>query len=158
MIFNRLLLGIIDLKIMKNEKNIMKTLITAFALFLVTITFAQSTAYHSDDKLGKKSITGQWFISGVKQDMLLMQPSTVAYAKVYRELKKALDFYGLKFDEPIKDESVISSLCKSVEDFEIMDLTIQTNSSEINMAWKSDIVIISWICSVDSYGMAIKEL
>ncbi len=143
---------------MKNEKNIMKTLITAFALFLVTITFAQSTAYHSDDKLGKKSITGQWFISGVKQDMLLMQPSTVAYAKVYRELKKALDFYGLKFDEPIKDESVISSLCKSVEDFEIMDLTIQTNSSEINMAWKSDIVIISWICSVDSYGMAIKEL
>ena len=136
----------------------MKTLITVFALFLVTITFAQSTAYHSDDKLGKKTITGQWFISGVKQDMLIMQPSTVAYAKVYRELKKALDFYGLKFDEPIKDESVISSLCESIEDFETMNLTIRTNSSEINMAWKSDIVIISWICSVDSYGMLITEL
>lgn len=111
----------------------MKTLITAFALFLVTITFAQSTAYHSDDKLGKKTIIGQWFISGVKQDMLIMKPSTVAYAKVYRELKKALDFYDLKFDESVKDESVISSLCESVEDFEIMDLTIQTNSSEISM-------------------------
>ena len=136
----------------------MKTLITIFALFLATITFAQSTAYHSGDKLGKKSITGQWFISGVKQDMLLMQTNTVAYAKLYRELKKALDFYGLNFDEPVKDESVISSLCKSVEDFETMNLTIQTNSSEIDMIWKSDIVIISWICSVDSYGMLITEL
>lgn len=136
----------------------MKTLITAFALFLVTITFAQSTAYHSDDKLGKKTIIGQWFISGVKQDMLIMKPSTVAYAKVYRELKKALDFYDLKFDESVKDESVISSLCESVEDFEIMDLTIQTNSSEISMTWKSDIVIIAWFCGKDSYGMAITEL
>jgi hypothetical protein len=136
----------------------MKTLFTVFALLMVTITFAQSTAYHSSDKLGKKSITGQWFSSGVKQDMLVMQPSTVAYAKVYRELKKALDFYGLKFDEPVNDESVISSLCKSVEDFETMDLTIQTNSSEIGMTWKSDLVIILWRCSVDSYGMAISEL
>lgn len=136
----------------------MKTLITVFALFLVTITFAQSTAYHSGDKLEKKSITGHWFISGVKQDMLVMLPSTVAYAKVYRELKKALDFYGLKFDEPINDESVISSLCESVEDFETMDLTIQTNSSEIGMTWKSDLVVILWLCSVDSYGMAITEL
>jgi hypothetical protein len=136
----------------------MKTLITVFALFLVTITFAQSTAYHSGDKLGKKYTTGQWFISGIKQDVLVMQPSTVAYAKVYRELKKALVFYGLNFDEPIKDESVISSLCNSVEDFETMDLTIQTNSSEIGMTWKSDLVIISWLCTVDSYGMAITEL
>lgn len=135
----------------------MKKLITVFALFLATITFAQSTAYHSNDKLGKKTITGQWFISGVKQDMLIMEPSTVAYAKVYRELKKALAFYDLKFDEPWKDESVISSLCKSVEDFEIMDLTIGTKSSEINMVWKSDMVVISWICSAGTYGMAITE-
>lgn len=136
----------------------MKTLITTFSLFLVTITFAQSTDYHSGDKLGKKAITGQWFISGVKQDMLVMNPSTVAYAKVYRELKKALDFYDLKFDEPVKDESVISSLCKSVEDFEMMDLTIKTNSSEISMTWKNDFVIISWICKVDAYGIGISEL
>jgi hypothetical protein len=136
----------------------MKTRITVLALFFVTITFSQSTDYHSDDKLGNKTITGQWFISGVKQDMLIMKPNTVAYAKVYRELKKALDFYGLKFDMPIKDESVISSLCKSVEDFEIMNLTIQTNSSEINRTWKSDLVIITWLCTLESYGIAITEL
>jgi hypothetical protein len=136
----------------------MKSLVTVFALLLITITFAQSTAYHSDDKLGKKNILGKWFISGVKQDMLIMQPNTVAYAKVYREVKKALDFYGLKFEEPLKDESVISSLCKSFDDFETMDLTIKISSSEIDMTWKSDLVIITWICNVDSYGMAITEL
>lgn len=136
----------------------MKTFITISAIFFVTIIFAQSTAYHSDIKLGKKTLTGQWYNSGVKQDMLIMQPSTVAYAKVYRELKKALDFYALEFDKPVKDESVISSLCKSVEDFEIMDLTIGAKSSEINMVWKSDLVVIIWICTVDSYGVAIKEL
>ena len=135
----------------------MKTLITVLTLFLVTITFAQSTAYHSDIKLEKKAVFGKWFNSEVRVDMLIMKPSTVSYAKVYRELKKALDFYDLKFDEPIKDESVISSLCKSVADFEIMNLTIQTNSSEISMTWKSDIVIIMWICSVDDYSLLIKE-
>ncbi len=136
----------------------MKTFITAITLSLITITSAQSTAYHSGEKLGTKSITGKWFIAGIKQDMLIMEPSTVAYAKVYREVKKALDFYGLKFDEPYRDESVISSLCKSVEDFELMDLTIGSKSSEIDMGWKSDLVIISWICTDETYGIAIQEL
>jgi hypothetical protein len=87
-----------------------------------------------------------------------MLSSTVSYAKVYREVKKALDFYGLQFDEPLEDESVISSLCKSVEDFEMMNLTISTESSEIKMSWKSDLVFISWNCNTETYGMIIKEL
>lgn len=136
----------------------MKTFITIFAFFLFTITFAQSTAYHSDIKLGKKPITGQWYNSGVNEDMLIMNPSPVAYAKVYREVKKALDFYALEFDKPIKDESVISSLCTSVEDFEMMDLTIGSEKSEIKMVWKSDLVVIMWLCTKDSYGLVINEL
>jgi hypothetical protein len=136
----------------------MKKLFTAFALFLLTISFAQSTAYHSGDKLGKKTIAGKWFVSGVNQDMLIMVPiNTVSYAKVYRELKKALDFYGLQFNEPSKDESVISSLCKSVEDFEMMDLTIKTNSSEISMSWDSDLVLIAWNCTTEAYTLQILE-
>ena len=87
-----------------------------------------------------------------------MKPNTVAYAKVYRELKKALQFYDFKFTEPKTDESVISSLCKSIEDFEMMDLTIKTNSSEIKMVWENDFAIIVWICTVDYYGLQIKEL
>ena len=139
-------------------KNIMKLLITIFTLFLATITFSQSTDYHSDKKLGKKIVEGKWFNSGVKEDGLIMYPSPVAYAKVYRELKKALDFYDLQFDSPINNESVISSLCKSVEDFEIMDLTISTNSSEINMVWKNSFAVIVWICKKDAYALTIKEL
>jgi hypothetical protein len=135
----------------------MKKLFTAFAFFLVTISFAQSTAYNSDDKLGKVVLTGKWFNSGVKQDMLIASSSTVGYAKVYRELKKALDFYGLQFDEPALDESVISSLCKSLEDFEMMNLTIRTESSEIKKFWDSDLVFISWTCNTQFYGMSIKE-
>lgn len=136
----------------------MKNFFTAFALFLVTISLAQSTAYHSGDKLGTKTVAGKWFISGVNQDMLIMIPiNTVSYAKVYRELKKALDFYGLQFDSPSKDESVISSLCKSVEDFEMMDLTIKTNSSEISMSWDSDLVLIAWICTTEAYTLQILE-
>lgn len=136
----------------------MKKLFTVFAFFLVTISFAQSTAYNSDKQLGKVSVAGKWFNTGVKEDMLIMLSSTVSYAKVYREVKKALDFYGLQFDEPIEDESVISSLCKSVEDFEMMHLTISTESSEIKMSWKSDLVFISWNCNTETYGMIIKEL
>ena len=135
----------------------MKKLFTAFALFLVTISFAQSTAYHSADKLGKADVTGKWFNSGVKQDMLIMTPSTVSYAKVYREVKKALDFYGLQFDEPVVDESIISSICKSVEDFEMMNLTISTESSEIKRLWDSDLVFISWTCTTQFYSIAITE-
>ncbi len=138
--------------------NIMKKLYTAIALFLVTISFAQSTAYHSDKKLSKTTVAGKWFNSGAKQDMLIMIPiNTVSFAKVYRELKKALDFYGLQFDEPSKDESVISSLCKSVEDFEMMDLTIKTNSSEISMSWDSDLVLIAWNCTTEAYTLQILE-
>jgi hypothetical protein len=136
----------------------MKNFFTAFVLFLVTISFAQSTAYHSGDKLGKKTVAGKWFISGVNNDMLIMVPiNTVSYAKVYRELKKALNFYGLQFNEPSKDESVISSLCKSVEDFEMMDLTIKTNSSEISMSWDSDLVLIAWNCTTEAYTLQIFE-
>ena len=135
-----------------------KTLITTFILFLAANAFAQSTDYHSSEKRGKKAIIGQWYISGVKQDALIMKPNTVAYAKVYRELKKALQFYDFKFTEPKTDESVISSLCKSIEDFEMMDLTIKTNSSEIKMIWENDFAIIAWICTVDYYGLQIKEL
>lgn len=135
----------------------MKKLYTAFALFLVTITFAQSTAYNSDKTLGKATVAGKWFNAGVKQDMLIMIPSTVSYAKVYREVKKALDFYGLQFDEPIDDQSIISSICKSVEDFEMMNLTISTESSEIKMSWKSDLVFISWICNTEVNSLAITE-
>lgn len=136
----------------------MKTFITISAIFFVTIIFAQSTAYHSDIKLGKKAIIGQWYNSGVNQDSYVLIPSTVAYAKVYREVKKALDFYALEFDKPIKDESVISSLCTSVEDFEMMDLTIGSEKSEIKMVWKSDLVVIMWLCTKDSYGLVINEL
>lgn len=136
----------------------MKKLFTTFALFLVTVSFAQSTAYNSDKKLGKVAVAGKWFNTGVKEDMLIILPSTVSYAKVYREVKKALDFYGLQFDEPTEDESIISSLCKSVEDFEIMNLTISTESSEIKKIWQSDLVYISWSCNTETYGMVIKEL
>ena len=75
-----------------------------------------------------------------------------------RRMKKALQFYDFKFTEPKTDESVISSLCKSFEDFEMMDLTIKTNSSEIKMVWENDFAIIVWICTVDYYGLQIKEL
>lgn len=44
-----------------------KTLITTFILFLAANAFAQSTDYHSSEKLGKKAIIGQWYISGVKK-------------------------------------------------------------------------------------------
>lgn len=135
----------------------MKKLFTAFTLFLVTISFSQSTAYHSGEKLGKVAVTGKWFNSGVKQDMLIVSSSTVGYAKLYREVKKALDFYGLQFDETALDESVISSLCKSVEDFEMMNLTISTESSEIKKFWDSDLVFISWTCNTEYYGMSIRE-
>lgn len=135
----------------------MKKLFTAFAFFLVSISFAQSTAYHSDKVLGKEAVAGKWFNNGVKHDMLMMSPSTVSYAKVYREVKKALDFYGLQFDEPIVDESIISSICKSVEDFEMMNLTISTESSEIKKFWDSDLVFISWRCDTEYYSMSIKE-
>ena len=135
----------------------MKKLFTACAFFLVTISFAQSTAYHSGDKLGKVALSGKWFNSGVKQDMLIVSSSTVGYAKVYREVRKALDFYGLQFDEPALDESVISSICKSVEDFEMMNLTISTESSEIKKFWDSDLVFISWTCNIEYYSIFIKE-
>lgn len=149
-------LTIFDFKV--KTKLIMKNFFTAIALFLVTISFAQSTAYHSDKKLSKTTVAGKWFNSGANQDMLIMVPvNTVSYAKVYREMKKALDFYGLQFDEPFEDESVISSLCKSVEDFEMMDLTIKTDSSEIRMNWKSDLVFISWVCTKEGYSIAITE-
>jgi len=136
----------------------MKLLIATFTLFLTTITFAQSTDYHSKEKLGKKLVEGKWFNSGVKEDGLIMYPSPVAYAKVYRELKKALDFYDLQFDSPLNNESVISSLCKSIEDFETMDFTIKMESSEINMVWKNSFAVIVWICKKDAYALTIKEL
>lgn len=135
----------------------MKKLFTVFVLFLVTVSYAQSTAYHSDDKLGKNTVIGKWFNPGVKHDMLIVSPSTVGYAKVYREVKKALDFYGLQFDETVSDESVISSICKSVEDFEMMNLTISTESSEIKRIWNSDLVFIVWRCDTEFYSLSIKE-
>lgn len=138
--------------------NIMKKLYTAVALFLATISFAQSTAYHSDKKLSKTTVAGKWFNSGAKKDMLIVSPiSPVGYAKAYREVKKALDFYGLQFDEPDLDESVISSLCKSVEDFEMMNLTISTENSEIKKIWKSDLVMILWICNTEGCIITISE-
>ena len=39
-----------------------------------------------------------------------------------------------------------------------MDISIQGKRSEVSMTWKSDLVVISWLCNVDSYGMVIKEL
>lgn len=136
----------------------MKTLITVFALFLMNSLFAQSTAYHSEDNLGKETVVGKWFIAGVKQDILVFKPSAVSYAKVHRELKKALDFYSLKYEEPFKDETIRSSFTNSLADFELMDISIQGKRSEVSMTWKSDLVVISWLCNVDSYGMVIKEL
>ncbi|MBC5842458.1 hypothetical protein H8R23_13660 [Flavobacterium sp. F-380] len=136
----------------------MKTLITVFALFLMNSLFAQSTTYHSGDNLGKEKLAGTWFIAGVKTDILFFEPSAVTFAKVHRELKKALDFYSLKYDEPFKDETILSSLTNSLADFELMDLAIQGKKSEVSMMWKSDLVIIAWYCNVDAYGMSIKEL
>ena len=136
----------------------MKKIFTAFALFLVTISFAQSTAYNSNKKLGKVNVTGEWFNQGVKEDWYKMSTSTVSYVKVYREVKEALDFYGLQFDKPFSDESIISSICKSVEDFEMMNLTISTESSEVKMSWINNKVVIVWYCTTDNYGMLIKEL
>jgi len=135
----------------------MKKLFTAFALFLVTIAFAQSTSYNSDKILGKATVEGKWFNAEAKQDMLIMLPSTVSYAKIYREVKKALDFYGLQFDKPFEDESIISSICKSVEDFEMMNLTISTESSEVKMIWKSDLVFISWTGNKEVNMISITE-
>jgi hypothetical protein len=136
----------------------MKTLITVFALFLMNSLIAQSTAYHSEDNLGKETVVGTWFVAGVKQDVLVMEPSAVSYVKVHRELKKALDFYSLKYSEPFKDETIRSSLTNSLADFELMDIAIQGKRSEVSMTWKSDLVIISWLCNVGGYGMAITEL
>lgn len=136
----------------------MKKLFTAFALFLVTISFAQSTAYNSNKKLGKVNVTGEWFNQGVKEDWYKMSTSTVSYVKVYREVKEALDFYGLQFDKPFSDESIISSICKSVEDFEMMHSTIISESSEVKMSWINNKVVIVWYCTTDNYGMLIKEL
>ena len=39
----------------------------------------------------------------------------------------------------------------------MMDLTIKTDSSEIRMNWKSDLVFISWVCTKEGYSIAITE-
>lgn len=136
----------------------MKTIITIFFFFVVTATFSQSTDYHSDVKIGKKAVLGEWYSNKPKEDNLTFSPSTIAYAKTYREVIKALAFYYMKFEQPSIDMSVISSICESIADFENMSNTIILEMSEVSMVWKNELAIVVMLCNKDGYGITIKEL
>ena len=113
----------------------MKKLFTAFAFFLVTISFAQSTAYHSDKKLSKTTVAGKWFNSGAKQDMLIMVPvNTVSYAKVYREVKKALDDPGVKQQLEAQGATVMGSSPADTQAFHRSEMAKFKRAVEISGA------------------------
>jgi hypothetical protein len=136
----------------------MKKIILTIAVMLlfVTASFAQKSDYNKHISLNQTNELGIW-IQGTQSEMYMTKPSAVGYGNVYNELRKVLNFYGMDFDNPNANNTILDN--SKLTDFKGMYYDLVLENAEVKMGWwTKDLYCIAWYCGKDINAVTISKL
>lgn len=82
--------------------------------------------------------------------------SAIGIKSALSEVRKILSDNNVNFDPPLVDESFLSSLVTGVDDYEMLNISIKNESSEVDKSWQIsefDYVILS--LKIDGYKVSL---
>jgi hypothetical protein len=136
----------------------------SIALLFSTSAAAQFTINYGTLKampeLDKDIVSEVWYTlkKGATAKVMTFKSNPVGIAKAIRKAKEILDKNDLSFEAYTKDESVISSIVKDLDDYENLHLTISIGSSEIERYWTKGEEVLLLKLTEDHYFITVLEM
>lgn len=116
-----------------------------FMMLLTLIAFSSSAQLNvklGNVYEGKDIVYERWFTMEVAENkktyLWCVKKNPVGCMKILRYIKTILEDNNMAFSDTFTDETLISSLVKNMEDYEMLDLTFKTGSSSISKGWTNE--------------------
>ena len=139
---------------------------------LFLLLFVSYFSFSQEDKIGNYSFNfkeypehsdltknEEWYKLTPRSYVMYFSQSPIGIKKSIEHIEFLLYRCNLNFANPSSDKSFLSSVVKSITDYEALDMTIKNEMSEIKKSWTyNNEVAIFLFLTKDNYEVSIMKL